>query len=68
MVNNNNNSKCRLCGDRDEMINYVSGCNQLAQKEYKTWRNWLGKMIHWKFCERLKFFQTAKCGMHKLKS
>ena len=29
------NSKCRLCGDRDEMINIIiSEGNQLAQKEY----------------------------------
>ena len=31
------NSKCRLCGDRDETINHIiSECSQLAQKEYKT--------------------------------
>ena len=29
------NSKCRLCGDRDEMINHIiSECSKLAQKEY----------------------------------
>ena len=28
------NSKCRLCGDRDETINHIiSECNKLAQKE-----------------------------------
>ena len=31
------NSKCSLCGDRDEMINHIrSECCKLAQKEYKT--------------------------------
>ena len=31
------NSKCRLCGDRDEAINHViSECTKLAQKDYKT--------------------------------
>ena len=31
------NSKCRLCGDRDETINHViSECSKLAQKEYKA--------------------------------
>ena len=31
------NSKCRLCGDRDKTINYIiSKCSKLAQKEYKT--------------------------------
>ena len=31
------NSKCRLCVDRDETINHIiSECCKLAQKEYKT--------------------------------
>ena len=31
------NSKCRLCGDRDETTNHIiSECSKLAQKEYKT--------------------------------
>ena len=30
------NSKCRLCGDRDEMIYHINKCSKLAQKEYKT--------------------------------
>ena len=30
------NSKCSLCGDRDETINHViSECSKLAQREYK---------------------------------
>ena len=29
------NSRCRCCGDRDEIINHMmSGCSKLAQKEY----------------------------------
>ena len=32
------NSKYRLCGDRDETINHIiSECSKLAQKEYKIW-------------------------------
>ena len=31
------NSKCRLCSDRDETINHIiSECCKLAQKDYKT--------------------------------
>ena len=31
------NSKCRLCGDRDETINrIISECSKLELKEYKT--------------------------------
>ena len=29
------NSKCRLCGDRGEMDNRISECSKQAQKEYK---------------------------------
>ena len=42
------NSKCRLCGERDEMINHIiSECSKLAQKEYKTNHDWVGKVIYW---------------------
>ena len=30
------NNKCRLCGDRDETVNYLNKCSKLAQKEYKS--------------------------------
>ena len=41
------NSKCRLCGDRDETINHIiSECRKLPQKEYKTSHDWVGKVIH----------------------
>ena len=41
------NSKCRLCGDRDETINHIiSECSKLAQKEYKTRHDWVGKVFH----------------------
>ena len=40
------NSKCRLCGDRDEMINHIiSECSKLAQKEYKARHDRVGKVI-----------------------
>ena len=42
------NSKCRLCSDRDETINHIiSECSKLAQKEYKTRHDNVGKVIHW---------------------
>ena len=55
------NSKCRLCGDRDETINHIiSECSKLAQKEYETRHNWVGKVIHWKMCKKFKFDHTNK--------
>ena len=41
------NSKCKLCGDRDETINHIiSECSKLALKEYNARHDWVGKVIH----------------------
>ena len=59
------NNKCRLCGDRDETINHIiSECSKLAQKEYKTRYDWVGKVIHWEMCKKFKFDHTNKWYMH----
>ena len=45
------NSECRLCGDRDETINHIiSEYSKLEQKEYKARHDWVGKVIHWEMC------------------
>ena len=55
------NSKCRLCGGRDEMINHIiSECSKLAQKEYKARHDWVGKVIHWKMYKKFKFDHANK--------
>ena len=55
------NSKCRLCDDRDEMINcIISECSKLAQKEFKTKHDWVDKVIHWKLCKKFKFDHMNK--------
>ena len=59
------NSKWRLCGDRDETINHIiSECSKLAQREYKARHDWVGKVIHWKMCKKFKFDHTNKWYMH----
>ena len=59
------NSKCRLCGDRDEAINHIiSECSKLAQKEYKARCDWFGKVNHWEMCKKFKFDHTNKWYMH----
>ena len=59
--NNNNNSKCRLCGDRDVTINHIiSERSKSAQKEYKIRHDWVGNVIHWEMCKQLKFDHTNK--------
>ena len=38
---------------RDEAINHIiSECCKLAQKEYKTRHDWVGKVIHWELCKK----------------
>ena len=59
------NSKCRLCGDRDETINHIiSECSKLAQKDNKTRHDWVGKVIHWEMCKKCKFDYTNKWYVH----
>ena len=59
------NSKCRLCGDRDETINHIiSECSKLAQKEYKARYDWVGKVLHWEMCRKFQFDHTNKWYMH----
>ena len=59
------NSKCRLCGDRDETINHImSEYSKLAQREYKAKHDWVGKMIIWKMCKKFQLDHTNKWYMH----
>ena len=60
--------QCRICGDRDETVNHISGCYKLRQKEYKNRYDWVGKVIHWELCKKLKFHHTNKWYMHKAES
>ena len=51
------------------MINQmIREYRKLAQKEYKTRHDWVGKVIHWELCKKLKFHHTNKWYMHNLKS
>ena len=38
------------------------------QKEYKTRHDWVGKVIHWDLCKKLKFDHTTKWYIHKPES
>ena len=63
------NSKCRLCGEREETINHIlSKCCKLAQNKYKTWHDWLNKVIHLELCKKLKFDHTNRWYMHNPES
>ena len=63
------NSKCRLCGDKDETINrIINKCSKLAQQEYKSRHNWVGRVIHWEICKKFKFHHTNRWYMHNQKT
>ena len=60
------NCKCRLCGDRDEIIRHIiNKYSKLAQKEYKTRHDWVGKVINWGVHKKFEFDHTNKWYMHK---
>ena len=47
-----------LCGDSNETMNHmISEFSKLAQKEYKTRHDLVGKMIYWGLCKKSKFAQ-----------
>ena len=59
------NSKCRLYGDRDETINHIiSEWSKLTLREYKTRHDLVGKVIHWEMCKKFKIDHTNKWFMH----
>ena len=63
------NSRCRLYGDRDETIKrIIYECSQLAQKEDNTRHNWVGKVIYWIQCKKFKFDHTNKWYVHNPES
>ena len=58
------NSKCRLCGDRDETINHI--ISECIAQEYKSRHDWIGKVINWEMCRKFKFDHANKWYMHNL--
>ena len=61
------NSRCRLCGDRGETINHIkSECSKLAQKEFKNRKERVREMIPWELCKKNKFDHKYKYYMYDL--
>ena len=59
------NSKCSLCGDREETLNQIRNkCRKLAKKEGRTRYDWVGRVIQWKIFKKLKFEHTNKWYIH----
>ena len=56
---------CRLCGERGESVQHlVSGCQKLAQKEYKRRHGNIAKKVHWDLCEKNGLEHTEKWYEH----
>ena len=56
----------RLCAKADESIDHVvSGCSELAQKEYKRKHDNLGKTVHWKLARKCNFEAQDKWCEHE---
>ena len=56
-------------GNRDETNNHIiSECSKLAQKEYKTRDDWVGKVTRSKFCKKFKFDSINKWCMYNTAS
>ena len=64
-----NNPLCRLCKTADESVDhFVSGCNKLAQKEYKRMHDKLGKIVHLKLASKCNFEAGDKRYEHEPES
>ena len=62
-------SLSRMCRKVDESIDHiVSGCSKLAQKEYKSGRDNLGKIVHWKLARKCNFEAGDKWYEHEPES
>ena len=45
------NTRLRLCGDRDEKINPIRECSNLANNNYETKNKCVGKVFHSELCK-----------------
>ena len=52
---------CRLCGKKGENVQHlVSGCEKLAQQEYKGQHDNVAKKFHWDLCKKNGLEHTEK--------
>ena len=59
------NSKCRLCGDGDEMTYHIiSECSILVQREFKSRHDGVGKVIYWELCKKFNFDNVNRWYIH----
>ena len=57
-----------VCDDIDETVNPINEYSKLAQKEYKSRYDYMGKVIFWELCKKVKFDHANKWYRHKVES
>ena len=56
---------CRLCGEKGESVQHlVSGCEKLAQREYKRRQDNVPRKVHWDLCKKAGLEHTEKWYGH----
>ena len=56
---------CRMCGKKGESVQHItSGCEKLAQKEYKRRHDNVAKKVHWDICKKNRLEHSEKWYEH----
>ena len=56
---------CRMCGKKGESVKHItSGCEKLAQKEYKRRQDNVAKKVHWVICKNNRLEHSEKWYEH----
>ena len=64
--NTQEQSKCRMCGEKDETVNHlISECSKMAQREYKRRHDWVGRRVHWDVCKKYGIEVNDKWYQHE---
>ena len=54
-----------MCGKKGESVKHItSGCEKLAQKEYKRRQDNVAKKVHWVICKKNRLEHSEKCYEH----
>ena len=52
---------CRLCGEKGESVQHItSGCEKLAQNEYKRRHDNVAKKVYWDICKKSRLEHSEK--------
>ena len=64
--NTQEQSKCRMCGEKDETVNHlISECSKMAQREYERRHDWVGRRVHWDVSKKYGIVVNDKWYQHE---